>query len=76
MLIPEKVYFAPGDLVKIRHKLDNVPLMIIEGKKYLMLKNPDKTTTQLLQGMTCYWFDKDNRLQTAVFSTKDLEHVK
>lgn len=74
----DKVFFIPGDVVTVRHKIANKPDMIIEGKKYMIItdKRVSNEPIQILKGMTCYWFDKNERLQRETFSTKDLIHVK
>jgi len=66
----EKVFFAPGNTVKVKHDIENVPSMVVS--KVDKITMAEKTTGAVLQGITCFWFDKDQRYQTQRFNTKDL----
>ena len=69
----EKVYFAPGDLVQIRQDIDNKPVMIVKEKETKRFNpNKEELGSNFLVGIRCIWFDKEQRLQEAVFNTKDL----
>lgn len=72
-----KTWYAPGEIVKVRHnELDNVPNMYIVEKVTRTITNKtDGSAETIFSGMRCRWFDKDGRLQEAIFSTKDLIHV-
>lgn len=73
----EKVFYNPGDIVKLRHsKLENVPVMYVIEKvtKFLIDKEKGNTEPTFI-GIKCRWFDKNSCLQEAVFSTKDLIHI-
>ena len=69
------LYYKPGDLVMLRHKELNPPLMVIVEKVNKQFKQGGETSN-LFIGMKCRWFDKNNTLQEAIFSTKDLELYK
>lgn len=64
----EKVYFHPGDVVQLRQDVTNRPTMIVKSKDTIA----DDDAPRLL-GITCMWFNTNMELQTARFSTKDLE---
>lgn len=68
-----KTYFAPGQLCVLRHKELNSPIMLITEKVTKQFKNTDNELSSFFVGMRTIWFDKNNCLQTGVFSTKDLE---
>lgn len=69
----EKVYFAPGDLVKVKHNLPNAPVMMVKGKETKMIKKDSESSH--FKGIRCVWFTSDYRIQEAVFSTKDLKLI-
>jgi len=66
----EKVFFAAGDVVKVKHNLggDN-PKMLIQSIDKTQLPS---ATTGLL-GVTCIWFNENKGIEKFRFSTKDLE---
>lgn len=66
-----KTYYQPGDLVRLRQDLDVKPDMIVKtiDKMSRMESGPE------LIGVTCMWFNTKLELQSARFSTKDLERV-
>lgn len=66
----EKVYFLPGETVKIRHELDFTPKMLVIGKESKLIKGDNH-----FKGIKCFWFTLDGLYQEGVFSTKDLIHV-
>lgn len=69
----DKVFFMPGDLVKVRQEIDNRPIMIVKGKEVSRFTpNKDEAGKDYLTGIRCIWFDTQQRLQEAVFNTKDL----
>lgn len=75
MLISEdKIFFNAGDLVKVRH-FDNAPVMYIIEKVIKNINHKYGDTESVFIGMKCRWFDKEDKLQEAIFSTKDLIHV-
>ena len=75
MLDNEKIFFNAGQVVRLKHdNLDNVPnMMVVEKVSRSMIKNGEKET--IFMGIKCRWFDKNEVLQEAIFSTKDLIHV-
>ena len=75
MMNEEHVYFCPGDVVTLRHNLDNKPKMLVIEKVTRDIMAKDGTTESIFRGLRCRWFDKDQRLCEAIFSTKDLVKV-
>lgn len=75
MLDNEKIFFNAGQIVRLKHDdLDNVPnMMVVEKVSRSLIKNGEKET--IFMGIKCRWFDKNEVLQEAIFSTKDLIHV-
>lgn len=71
----DKIYFLPGQVVRIKQDIQNRPDMIVIGKVTNVFKrNADKGNS--LKGIKCIWFNTQQELQEGVFSTKDLELVK
>lgn len=70
------LFYKPGDLVILRHKELKSPVMLIKDKVTKQFKNNTGEVNNLFCGMRCIWFDKNNVLQEAVFSTKDLMFYK
>ena len=70
----DKIFFNAGDLVKVKH-FDNSPVMYIIEKVSKTIHQKAGEPETIFLGMKCRWFDNDNRLQEAVFSTKDLIHI-
>lgn len=69
----EKIYFMPGDIVTVRQNIPNRPQMIVKGKETSRFNpNKDESGKDFLAGIRCIWFDSEQRLQEAVFNTKDL----
>lgn len=75
MLDNEKIFFNAGQVVRLKHEnLENVPnMMVVEKVSRSLIKNGEKET--IFMGIKCRWFDKNEVLQEAIFSTKDLIHV-
>jgi uncharacterized protein YodC (DUF2158 family) len=75
MLDNEKIFFNAGQIVRLKHaNLTNVPnMMVVEKVSRSLIKNGEKDT--IFMGIKCRWFDKNEVLQEAIFSTKDLMHV-
>lgn len=75
MLSEEKIFFNAGQIVRLKHdNLKNVPnMMVVEKVSRSMMKNGEKETVFI--GIKCRWFDKNEVLQEAIFSTKDLIHI-
>lgn len=71
----DKIYFLPGQVVRIKQDIQNRPDMIVIGKvTNVFRRNADKGNS--LKGIKCIWFNTQQELQEGVFSTKDLELVK
>ena len=68
----DKVYFMPGDLVQLRQKISNKPVMLVIRKETSMFR---KEGEEILKGIRCRWFTTSGQLQEAVWNTKDLELV-
>lgn len=67
----EKMYFNPGDLVRLKHDIPNSPKMLVVGKQNFLFKQKD-TGNINLRGIKCRWFTNTGELQEAIFNTKDL----
>ena len=66
-----KIYFMPGDMVKLRQNLPNAPTMLVVKKKTYIFKNKDNEEPAL-RGILCRLFTDSGQLQEAIFNTKDL----
>lgn len=66
----EKIYFSPGQLVKMKQKLPNTPVMVVYRIERSIMRNTNGRDS--LKGVRTRWFTADGYLQEAVFSTKDL----
>lgn len=71
----EKVFFAPGDLVVLKHNELNSPVMLVQDKITRQFKQGEELAN-IFKGMKCIWFSKNGELQEAIFSTKDLKKIK
>lgn len=69
------VYFNAGDVVMVKHPLDNRPKMLVVDKVSRSMVNKEGDKETLFVGIKCRWFDATGSLQEAIFSTKDLMHV-
>jgi len=69
-------FYAPGDLVKVRHDIDYVPTMFVTEKMTRNIRNKDGEMEQMFLGIKCRWFNANGDLQEAVFNTKDLMKVE
>lgn len=67
-----RVYFCPGDVVMIKHDLDNKPKMMVVEKVSRNIVSKTGETETSLAGIKCRWFDANQCMHEAVFSTKDL----
>lgn len=77
MINDDKIFFNPGDIVKVKHdKLNNVPEMyVVEKVTRTILNKSDNSKENVFIGIKCRWFDKNSCLREAIFSTKDLIHL-
>ena len=77
MINDDKIFFNPGDIVKVKHdKLENVPEMyVVEKVTRTILNKYDNSKETIFIGIKCRWFDKNSCLREAIFSTKDLMHL-
>lgn len=66
----DKMMFFPGDLVTLRQDLPNKPVMIVVRKESTIFRDENKTNS--LRGIRCRWFTTSNKIQEAVWNTKDL----
>lgn len=69
-------FYAPGDLVKVRHDIDYVPTMFVTEKMTRNIRNKNGEMEQMFLGIKCRWFNANGDLQEAVFNTKDLMKVE
>lgn len=69
----DKMMFFPGDLVTLRQDLPNKPVMIVVRKESTIFRDENKTNS--LRGIRCRWFTTSNKIQEAVWNTKDLIKV-
>lgn len=74
MINDAKVFYNPGDVVKVKHELENIPMMYVVEKvtRNIIVKDGEKET--VFVGIKCRWFDKNQVLREATFSSKDLIH--
>lgn len=75
MIDDARIYYCPGDVVMIKHDLDNRPKMMVVEKVSRNIISKDGNAESVLLGIKCRWFDKSMKLCEAVFSTKDLMKV-
>ena len=69
-------YYAPGDIVTIKHNVPNKFIGWIVEKASRNIKNSEGAYEPTFLGMKVRWFNKNGDLQEAIVSTKDLELVK
>ena len=71
-----RVYFNPGDIVTIRHDIENKPTMFVVEKCTRSMYNKETNEKEnIFLGIKCRWFDKNQVMQEGLFSTKDLLKV-
>lgn len=71
----ERIYFAAGDQVEIKHPLEYKPLMIVLSVDKIPIRGNSTATTSSLLGVTCFWFSSDMKFQSERFNTKDLSKL-
>ena len=69
------VYFNAGDIVTVKHDLENKPKMLVVDKVSRSMMNKDGDKETMFIGIKCRWYDKNQTLQEAIWSTKDLMHI-
>lgn len=74
MINDEKIFYNPGDIVKVKHDLENIPTMYVVEKVTRNIVNRDGKNETIFVGIKCRWFDKNQVLREAIFSSKDLIH--
>lgn len=75
MEMTEKTFFISGDIVTLNKDIDNLPKMVVVDKITRSLINKDGNKETIFVGIKTRWFDKNQTLQEAIFSTKDLKHI-
>ena len=70
MEIEDKVFFTPGDLCIMKQDIPNKPKMVVVRIERSLMRNGEGR--EYLRGVRCRWYSTDQKLQEAVFSTKDL----
>ena len=66
----DKIYFTPGDICEMKQDIPNKPKMVVIRIERSIIKNNEGK--DYLRGVRCRWYSTDQKLQEAVFSTKDL----
>jgi uncharacterized protein YodC (DUF2158 family) len=69
----EKVFFTPGQIVKLKQDIPNAPIMVVYKIERSIVRNTNGK--DFLRGCKCRWFTSDGHLQEALFSTKDLQLI-
>jgi hypothetical protein len=75
MEMTDKTFFISGDVVTLNKDIENLPKMVVVDKVTRSLVNKDGSKETIFVGIKTRWFDKNQTLQEAVFSTKDLKHI-
>lgn len=70
----DKIFFQPGDVVQLKQDIPNKPKMVVVRiERSLLRRNEGK---DYLKGLRCRWYSTDQKIQEALFSTKDLILIK
>jgi len=64
----DRTYFVPGDLVAVKHTMENKPEMLVQSVDKQAIRNE----RGILLGVTCIWFDNNKCINKHRFNTKDL----
>lgn len=72
----DKIYFQPGDLVRLNKRLPNAPDVMIVVKKETSIFKHKEENEGSLRGIRCRWFNAAQELQEAVFNTKDITLIQ
>lgn len=70
----DKFYFVPGMVVTLKQDIPNKPIMIVDRKKSMTIRDGNDSS-KILQGIVCRWFTNDGFIQEATFNTKDLQTI-
>lgn len=73
MMNDEKIFYQPGDVVKLKQDIPNSPTMLVVKVERYIIKQD--VSNPPLRGIKTRWFTTDGTMQEAVFSTKDLVKV-
>lgn len=73
IIMDDKIYFQPGDIVTLKKDIPNKPVMIVVKKVTTVFKNEQESS---LKGIKCRWFTTNGELQEAIWNTKDLLKVE
>jgi hypothetical protein len=72
----DRIFFASGDLVQLKHKLRNKPEMLVQSVDKTIIKSfTEENNKGTLLGITCIWFTDTGALQKHRFNTKDIEKI-
>lgn len=66
----DKIFFTPGDVCILKQDIPNKPKMVVVRIERSIMKNNEGR--DYLRGVRCRWYSTDQKLQEAVYSTKDL----
>lgn len=70
MIMEDKTFFQPGNVVKLKQVIAFTPKMIVKSIDKVTQRNDSRST---FLGVTCFWFTSEGRYQEQRFNTKDLE---
>lgn len=70
----DKFYFVPGMVVTLKQDIPNKPIMIVDRKKSMTIRDGNDSS-KILQGIVCRWFTDNGFIQEATFNTKDLQTI-
>jgi hypothetical protein len=68
----EKIYFAPGDLVRVKG-LNISPVMKVRKVNRATFEKKENSYLNNLLGIRCFWFSDHGLYQEQLFDFKDLE---
>lgn len=72
----EKTFFLPGELCMVKQDIDNKPkMMVVEKVTKTLVDRATGSRESVFIGIKCRWFDKNQKLQEEIFSSKDLIHI-
>lgn len=69
----DKIYFKPGQLVKLNKQLPNAPVMMVSKIEKIKVT---ATRDNLFLGVSCIWFSGNGELQEHRFNSKDISVVE